>query len=44
VHPVCTPNWKTILSRSVAIKSEVRNRVYWTNVLIDNLESVGIGY
>lgn len=30
-----TPNWKTILSRSVEIKAEVRSRVYWTNVLVD---------
>jgi hypothetical protein len=37
-----TPNWKKILSRSVAIKAEVRSRVYWTNVLIDPKVSVDI--
>jgi hypothetical protein len=26
---------KTILSRSMAIRAEVRNRVHWTNVLVD---------
>ena len=35
-----TPNWKTILSRSVAIRAEVRSRVYWTNVSIDPKVSV----
>jgi len=33
---------KTILSRSVAIKAEVRSRVYWTNVLVDPRVQVDI--
>jgi hypothetical protein len=36
------PSWKTILSRSAAIKAEARSRVYWTNVLIDPKVSVDI--
>jgi hypothetical protein len=37
-----TPNWKTILSCSAAIKAEVRSRVYWTNVSVDPKVSVNI--
>jgi hypothetical protein len=33
---------ETILSRSVAIRAEVRSRVYWTNVLVDLKVSVDI--
>ena len=43
-HASCPlkPNWKTVLSRSVAIRAEVRIRIYWTKVPVDPKVSVNI--